>query len=53
MEGPAAWDAVEPGVKHNSCDTLKEWAKNNCLIMFLDGTDGPFSSDVVVGAWLC
>ena len=48
MEVLAAWDAVEPGVEHNSCDTLKEWTNNNCLIMFLDGTGGPFSSDPVL-----
>ena len=41
MEVPAAWDAVETRVKHSSCDTLKEWAKNNCLIRFLGGTGGP------------
>ena len=48
MEVPAAWEFVEPRVKHNSCDALKEWAKRNCLIMFLDGTGGPFSSDPVL-----
>ena len=48
VEVPAAWEVVEPRVKHNSCDTLKEWAKSNCLIMFLDGTGGPFSSDPVL-----
>ena len=48
MEVLPAWDVVEPRVKHNSCDTLKEWAKSNCLIMFLDGTGGPFSSDFVL-----
>ena len=51
MEVPAAWDAVEPSVKHNSCDTSKEWAKSNCLITFFDGTGGPFSSDPLL--WRC
>ena len=27
---------------------LEEWAKSNCLLMFLDGTGGPFSSDPVL-----
>ena len=44
MEVSLAWDVVEPRVKHNSCDMLKEWAKSNCLIMFLDGTGASFSS---------
>ena len=44
MEVLAAWDVVEPRVKHNSCDTLEEWAKSDCLIKFLDGTEGTFSS---------
>ena len=48
MEVPAAWDVVEPCVKHNSCDTLKEWAKSFRLITLLDGTEGPFSSDPVL-----
>ena len=47
LEVLSAWDAVEPSVKHNYCDTLNEWANNNCLTMFLDGT-GPFSSDPVL-----
>ena len=49
MEVPAAWDAVERGVKHTSCFLSKEWAKDNCLIVFLGGTGGPFSSDPVLG----
>ena len=49
----AAWDAVEPGVKHNSFDTSKEWARNNCLTVFLDGTGGPFSSDPVLRRCCC
>ena len=48
MEVLSARDAVEPRVKHNSCDTLKEWAKNSCVTMVLDGTGGPFSSDIVL-----
>ena len=56
MEVLAAWDAVDPRVKHNSCDTLKKWAKSNCLIMFLDGTWGlsPVIPcvGVVAGEWL-
>ena len=48
IEVPAAWEAVDPRVQHNSCDTLKKWAKSNCLIMFLDGTRGLFSSDPVL-----
>ena len=52
MEMPAAWDAVEPRVKHSSCDTLKEWAKRNCLIMFLDGKGCPLSRAAVAGVWL-
>ena len=48
IEVPAAWEAVEPRVKHNSCDTLKELAKSICLIMFLDGTRGLFSSGPVL-----
>ena len=48
------WRCFRPGmrsnprVKHNSCDTLKKWAKNSCVIMVLDGTGGPFSSDIVL-----
>ena len=38
MEVLAAWDVVEPRVKHDSCDTLEEWARSNCLIMFFGGT---------------
>ena len=45
IEVLAAWEAVEPRVKHNSCDTLKEWARSISLIMFLDGTGGPVSTD--------
>ena len=40
VEVPAAWEAIEPRVKHNSCDMLEEWTRSNCLIMFLDGTGG-------------
>ena len=43
MEVPAPWDAVEPRVKHNSCHTLKEWAKNNCLICSWMERTAPFS----------
>ena len=42
MEVPAAWDVVEPRVTHNSCATLEQWARSDCLIMFLDGTGEPF-----------
>ena len=57
MEVLAAWEAVEPRVKRDSCDTLKEWAKSNCLIMFFAGT-GALSPvtpcfGVVAGVWLC
>ena len=48
MEVSSAWDVVEPRVKHNSCDTLQEWVKSTCLILFLDGAGGPFSSDPVL-----
>ena len=48
MEVLAAWDVVEPRVKHDSCDTLNEWAKSNCLIVSLDGTGRPLSSDSVL-----
>ena len=41
-------EAVEPRVKRNSCDTLKEWAKSTCLIMFFAGTGALFSSDPVL-----
>ena len=33
---------------HNSCAALEDWARSICLIMFLDGTGGPFSSDPVL-----
>ena len=39
---PPAWDVVEPQVTHNSCATLEQWARSNCLIMFLDGTGESF-----------
>ena len=38
---PAEW--MEVPAPHSSCGTLKEWG----LIMFVDGTGGPFSSDPV------
>ena len=37
MEVLAASNVVEPHVKHNSCVKLEAHAKNNCLIMLLDG----------------
>ena len=47
MDVPAAWDEVEPSAAHNSCAQLETSAESNCLIMFLHGTGGPFSSDPV------
>ena len=35
MDGPAAWDDVDPCVAHNSFAHLETWAESNCLLMFL------------------
>ena len=47
MEVPAAWDVVEPRVAHNSYAALDQWARNNCLIMFLDGTGQSFPASAL------
>ena len=41
---PSGWRCLRHGMwsSHNSCATLEQWARSNCLIMFLDGTREPF-----------
>ena len=43
MEVLAAWDVVEPRVKYNSCDALKERAKNHLLSLFSSTGRGALS----------